>query len=69
MADETEKKEFRQLLILADKAGHKLRSLWDGLEIAEEFWILRENSNILQTTDKCAWALAMDSLGSKILLI
>jgi hypothetical protein len=69
MADETEKGEFRQLLILADKAGHKLGTLWDGLEIAEEVWMLRENSNILQTTDKCAWALAMDSLGSKILLI
>jgi hypothetical protein len=69
MADEVEKEEFRQLLISADNAGHNLGTLWNGLEIVEEFWMLRENLNVMQVTDKCAWALAMDSLGSKILLI
>lgn len=69
MADESEKEDFRNLLYDAHKNGHILGTLWNGLEIIEEFWVLRENQAFMQTADKCAWALAMDSLGAKILLI
>jgi hypothetical protein len=69
MADDVEKEEFRRLLISADEAGHKLGTLWNALEIMEESWMLRENPTVMRTTDKCAWAVAMESLGSKILLV
>ena len=69
MADEGEKEEFRQLLFGSHEKGHLLGTLWNGLEIMEEFWILRDDLQFMQTADKCPWALAMDSLGAKILLI
>ena len=69
MADEAEKEEFRKILFSADKAGYKAGTMWNALDIMEEFWMLREHLNVVQSSDKCAWALAMDSLGTKILLI
>lgn len=69
LADESEKEDFRQLLFNAQAAGHLLGTLWNGLEIIEEFWRLREDVQFTQTAEKSAWALAMDSLGAKILLI
>ena len=68
-AEESEKEEVRNILYAAHKEGHILGTLWNSLEIIEEFWVLRENEAFMQTADKCAWALAMDSLGAKILLI
>jgi hypothetical protein len=69
MAGESEKEDFSQLLYEAHEKGHRLGTLWNGMELMEEFWVLRENAEFIQTADKCAWALAMDSLGAKILLI
>lgn len=69
MAAEDEKDDFRNLLFEAHGAGHLLGTLWNGLELMEEFWILRENMEFMKTAEKCAWALAMDTLGAKILLI
>lgn len=69
MVDESDKEHFRRLLLDAHAAGHMLGTLWNGLEIMEEFWRLREDVEFMQSANKCAWALAMDSLGAKILLI
>lgn len=69
MADESEKADFCNLLYDAHKNGHILGTLWNSLELVEEFWRLRENHEFMQTADKCAWALAMDNLGAKILII
>jgi hypothetical protein len=68
MAEESEKEAFRQLLFNAHANGFLLGTLWNGLEIMEEFWKLRENVEFMQSANKCAWALTMDSLGTKILL-
>ncbi|KAG0645625.1 Pestheic acid cluster transcriptional regulator 3 [Hyphodiscus hymeniophilus] len=69
MAIDSQKKDFKQLLTDAHTAGNMLGTLWNGLEIMEEFWRLREDAEFMQTANKCAWAIAMDSLGAKILLI
>jgi hypothetical protein len=69
MADQGEKEEFKQILLGSEKAGYIPGTLWNSLDIMEEFWMLRDNLNVVQTTGKCAWALAMDSLGTKVLLI
>ena len=69
MAEKREKEDFRQILFDAHGKGHLLGTLWNGLELMEQFWVLRENTEFMQRADKCAWALAMDGLGAKILLI
>jgi hypothetical protein len=67
MAYAEEMDEFKQLLYTAQKNGHILGTLWNALEIMEEFWTLREGPGC--EMDKTPWAASMDSLGLKILLI
>jgi hypothetical protein len=67
LATDAEKEDFRQLLLNADRGGNKLGILWNGLELMEEFWCLRENADIKMT--QTPWVTSMDSLGLKILLI
>ena len=69
MAAEPQKEDFRRLLLDAHTTGHMMGTLWNGLEIMEEFWKLREGVDSIYTVNKCAWVVAMDSLGAKILLI
>ena len=69
MADDPQKEDFRRILLDAHAAGHLLGTLWNGLDIMEEFWRLREDIESMRNATKCAWTLAMDSLGTKILLI
>lgn len=67
MAHGEEMNDFRQLLYTADKNGHILGTLWNALEIMEEFWIIREDQDYKM--NGTPWAAAMESLDLKILLI
>jgi hypothetical protein len=67
MAHEGEMDEFRQLLYTTHERGHILGTLWNALEIMEEFWVIREERDYKMKGTP--WAVAMESLGLKILLI
>jgi C6 transcription factor Pro1 len=69
MADNSEQKIFRELVSTADANGHNVGTLWNGLELMERFWMLRETLDDRCLNDGCPWAVAMKHMDLKILLI
>jgi hypothetical protein len=68
MASDGEMDQFRQLLYSAQENGHMVGTLWNALEIMEEFWVLSSEERD-RTRSGTPWAIAMENLGLKILLI
>ncbi|KAH7400118.1 fungal-specific transcription factor domain-containing protein [Cadophora sp. MPI-SDFR-AT-0126] len=72
MASDEQKDSFRTILEGAEAAGYPLGMLWNSLDVMEEFWTMREkNPDTTPFTGNsgCPWAIAMDRMGTKSLLI
>jgi hypothetical protein len=67
MAHGLEMDEFKQLLQASERVGYNPGTLSNGLEIMEEFWLIREDRDHI--TSGSPWVVAMKNLGLKILLI
>ncbi|PVH89484.1 hypothetical protein DL98DRAFT_508527 [Cadophora sp. DSE1049] len=73
MASDEEKDAFRTILEGAEAAGYPLGMLWNSLDVMEEFWSMREgkipDTKTFTGNSGCPWAVAMERMGTKSLLI
>jgi hypothetical protein len=73
MASDEEKDSFRTILQGAEAAGYPLGMLWNSLDVMEEFWSMREgkipDTKTFTGNSGCPWAVAMERMGTKSLLI